>query len=212
MAERWDRTRWLVFGIVALGIAIRLAVYLYNRGFWQDEASLALNVVDMSFGQLLGRLNNDQVAPPLFLLISKLLSQLLGLSEYSLRLIPLISGCATLCLLARLTLRLVPRFLGLCIISVYALGYSHIDYATNFKQYASDELSAMLVLCVAFSWVRLSTGFRYVAAATLPALLWLSYTSGFVLAGLVVVAGLSALKDRSAQKVRATILAQGAPG
>ena len=64
----------------------------------------------------------------------------------------------------------------------------------------------MLVLCVAFSWVRLSTGFRYVAAATLPALLWLSYTSGFVLAGLVVVAGLSALKDRSAQKVRATIL------
>ena len=38
-----------LFGIlflVILGVALRFRQYLFNRSFWFDEASLALNVVD----------------------------------------------------------------------------------------------------------------------------------------------------------------------
>ncbi|MBN1593925.1 MAG: glycosyltransferase family 39 protein [Candidatus Coatesbacteria bacterium] len=193
----------IVAGLVVLGIVVRLVVFLYNRGFWQDEASLALNLVDLSYSELLGRLENAQVAPPLFLIISKFMGQLFGLSEYSLRLLPLLSGCFSLLIVAKLIRRLVPDPIGMFAIAVYSLGFSHIDYATNFKQYSTDELSAAIILLIGLSWDRLSNRSLYVTAALLPFLLWLSYTSAFLLSGLVLIACLSALRTKAAARIHA---------
>ena len=59
------------FGIlflVILGVALRFRQYLFNRSFWFDEASLALNVVDRDLTTLLTeRLAYPQTVPPGFL-------------------------------------------------------------------------------------------------------------------------------------------------
>ncbi len=207
MTERTDRARWLVFAIVAVGIAVRLAIYLQNRSLWIDEALLAVNLVERSYGGLLSRLDCMQVAPPLFLLISRLIHVLWGQLEYSLRLLPLVCSCLSLWLMGRVLLRTTSRFFALCVLSMLAIGPSHIEWATSFKHYASDELSAVLVLMAAIAWERLSRWTRYIVAAALPALVWLSYTSIFVLLGLVIVAGVSALKDDlRSKRVALTVL------
>lgn len=195
-----NRTRWLVFAIVAVGVAVRLAVYFHNRSLWIDEALLALNIVERSFGGLLSRLDCAQVAPPLFLAVSKLIYVLWGRLEYSLRLLPLLCSCLSLCLMARVLLQTTSRFFALSVLSMLAVGPAQIEWATSFKQYSADELSAVLVLMAAISWERLSKWTRFTVAAALPWLVWLSYTSVFVLSGLVIVAGISALKDNSRPK------------
>lgn len=208
MTKRTDgEIRWALFAIVAVGIAIRLAIYLHNKSLWMDEALLAINVVERSYGGFLSRLDCMQVAPPLFLFVCKFIYGLWGQLEYSLRLMPLVCSCISLWLMGRILLRMSSRFFALCVLSLLAIGPSHIEWATSFKQYASDELSAVLVLMAAIAWERLSKWARYIVAATLPALIWLSYTSAFLLLGLIAVAGLSALRDGlRSKRVALTVL------
>jgi len=208
MTEPTDRAiRWALFAIVAIGIGIRLVVYLHNRSLWMDEALLAVNLVERPYSGLLSRLDCMQVAPPLFLLTSKFIYGLWGQLEYSLRLLPLVCSCLSLWLMGRILLRTSSRFFALCALLILAIVPSHIEWATSFKQYASDELSAVLVLMAAIAWERLSSWTRYIVAASLPALVWLSHTSVFVLLGLVIVAGASALKeDLRSKRVALTVL------
>lgn len=112
--------RVMVFShaIVAAGIIIRVAVYLYKRSLWLDESMLALNVFNRSYAGLLQRLDMDQIAPPLFLFASKFIHSLWGELEYSLRLLPLLSGCLTLYLLGRFFRRFMPDFFALCALIV----------------------------------------------------------------------------------------------
>ena len=69
MQQTWDRLKsrippniiwWLV---VALGIALRVRQYLVNHSLWEDEASLAFNLVNRSFSQLTQLLDYHQAAP-----------------------------------------------------------------------------------------------------------------------------------------------------
>jgi len=197
---------WMVWLVVGAGIAVRLASYLYDRSFFWDEASLALNVLHRTYAQLLDKLDYTQVTPPLFLIASKLLYSLWGDLEYSLRLIPLVAGCVALLLLARIIIGLGLGMLGLCTISLFAFGVAHADWATSFKHYSSDQLCSVALLYFALRWERLSAGRRYLAAILLPGLLWASYTSAFALVGLVLVAAITWLKQRSRAKLVALAL------
>ncbi len=189
-----------------LGIALRLAIYLHGKSLWIDEAMLGLNIVERSYGQLLERLDCMQVAPPLFLFISRFMSVSWGHLEYSLRLFPLVCGSIALVLMARLLLELSSRFSALCAVAIAAFGLSQVQWATSFKQYASDELCAVLILITAVGWERFSVRTRYALAALLPALVWVSYTSVFVLSGLAAVALSFALKERRGPKRGALIV------
>jgi len=197
----------LWWAILIGGLALRVDIYLCKRSLWLDEAMLAVNLQTHTFAELFGRLDDMQVAPPLFLLISKFVCSVWGQVEYALRLLPLVSGCAALYLFARLVKRIGPRFFGPCALAVLAFGFLHIDWATSFKQYATDELSTVLVICAAVFWDRLSTLKRYIVAASVPALLWLSYPSAFVLLGLLCVGVISAArkKDRAVRGALAVL-------
>ncbi|RLC44385.1 MAG: hypothetical protein DRH70_08870, partial [Candidatus Coatesbacteria bacterium] len=115
-----QRTRWLVLAIVVVGVALRLAIYLHGKILWIDEAMLALNVAERSYAQLLERLDCMQVAPPIFLIISRFMFVSWGHLEYALRLFPLICGSITLVLMARLLLKLSSRFSALCAMAIAA--------------------------------------------------------------------------------------------
>ena len=209
-SKRWDGLAihglWV---ILIAGVVIRLGIYIHNRSLWQDEAALAANIVGHSWGHLLGRLDYKQVAPPLFLLLSKLVYQLIGHLEYSLRLLPLLVNCASLYLISRILLRLASPPVAAMTLSLCAFGYPYIDWATNFKHYSSDLFCALLIVLAVFHWQKASDRTRCFLAISLPLLLWLSYTSGFLLVGLVFSVFVWSRKEPSLGRARPLLLLIG---
>ncbi len=86
----------LALVVIGIGIAMRIWFYVYNRSMYRDEAALALNIVNRSFAGLFKPLSNDQGAPTGFLTLEKLVVTIMGNSEYSLRLVPLIASILSL--------------------------------------------------------------------------------------------------------------------
>ena len=78
MQKTWKRVQpyfksdYLWWGIILIGIVLRLRQYLLNRSLWADEASLAMNLVTRNFGELTQLLDYHQAAPIGFLFIEKL--------------------------------------------------------------------------------------------------------------------------------------------
>ncbi|HZK80019.1 MAG TPA: hypothetical protein VFC46_03110, partial [Humisphaera sp.] len=71
--------------LICLGAIFRLRQYLACTSFWGDEAFVVMNVRLHSPVQLLGKLNWDQAAPPLFLWTLKAISTVFGQGEYAMR-------------------------------------------------------------------------------------------------------------------------------
>ena len=147
-AKWMDKTqRWIVGILLVLAAVIRLKVYWQNRSLFIDEASLARNLAEKSYVDFFGPLAYDQFAPPLFMIESKMVSQLWGMHEQAVRLLPLLASLACLYLvyetLRKLCLHPISIIWGLGMIglSVYA-----IRYATEFKQYSGDSFVCALLL------------------------------------------------------------------
>ena len=160
---------WLMLTAIALGIVCRIAQYAANRSYWTDEASLVLNIRNLTAGQLLGPLRYSQAAPPLFLLIERGLFRIAGGGEMSLRIFPVVGGIAGLVLfavLARRVLRVdssdtVPSTgsgpaLSLSkgpwdavAVFLYATADRLIFHNTEVKPYGTDVLVCVLFLLLA---------------------------------------------------------------
>ena len=137
--------------IVLIGTIARLNVWVHNRSFFIDEANLARNIVEKSFPDYFDSLDYEQYAPPLFLMETKIVTAILGTRDYSFRIIPLISGIASLIIL----FLLLRDWEEKSIATIYALGLLSfsimaIRYSTEFKQYSSDALLTLLLIW--FAW------------------------------------------------------------
>src|SRR5436190_9603987 len=171
--------------LVALGTGLRLLAFLEERSLSQDEAQLALNLIDRPFGHLFGQLDYNQAAAPLFLAIQKLVVVLLGRDEQSLRLFPLLAGTAGLVLFYFLARRVVSPLALPLAVAIAALSSPTIFFTTADKQYAVDFAVAVVVL---LAGIRLTDRRGDTASAVLfasvgAASIWLSHSSVFVLAG-----------------------------
>ncbi len=85
----------------ALGVLLRVGVYLSNRSFWMDEGSLFGNLKGKPILDFSRHLTGDQLAPFGFLIAERALLSVLGSSRYVARLVPLFCGIAALFLFAR---------------------------------------------------------------------------------------------------------------
>ncbi|MGD1901205.1 MAG: hypothetical protein ACFB9N_03090 [Geitlerinemataceae cyanobacterium] len=145
--RRWN---FLALAFVALGALQRLVQYASNRSLWGDEAALALNLRDRGWSELLWQtLDFNQAAPPGFLAIEKGAIALLGNSEYSLRLFPLMAGLASLVGMYVLARRLNRPLAGAIAVGLFACLRYTSYYATEVKQYSSDVAIAL----VFFLWL-----------------------------------------------------------
>ena len=91
-----ENLAWLA---VALGVILRVWEYLEFRSLYRDEISLLLNLVDRAIFDFRHVLEEDQMAPPGFLVIERLLVRLpLGV-KVTARLFPLFCGIASVFLM-----------------------------------------------------------------------------------------------------------------
>ena len=84
-----------LWAFVGLGVGLRLLRFLLKFPLSGDEAKLSLSWIDRGFVELLEPLEAWQSAPGLFMWSNLAVVRLLGFSEHSLRLLPLVLGVAS---------------------------------------------------------------------------------------------------------------------
>jgi len=144
-STKQDQT-FLLWGALALGAVLRVLYYLGGRSLWIDEARLALNIGTRGYGALLQPLDYDQAASPLFLWGEKLATQLFGMNERALWLLPLLAGLAAMVLLVPLARRFLPGWTGVIACASFCIAPTLIHFSANAKPYIGDLAFALLIL------------------------------------------------------------------
>jgi len=137
-----QRLGWL---FILLGIFLRLRQYIADRSLWVDEASLALNIINRTYMELLQPLDYDQGAPLGFLVVVKLTTSILGNQDFILRLIPLLSGILSLILVYQITVDYFGKS-ALTALLMFSISGAMIAYSTELKQYSTDVLISLLLI------------------------------------------------------------------
>ena len=200
MQRTWDRLKsrilpnmiwWLA---IALGVVLRVQQYLLNRSFWEDEASLAINLVNRSFIGLTQLLDYHQAAPIGFLFIEKFFIDLFGNHDFVMRLFPLIAGILAVYLIYRIA-RDSFGTAGLFAVFIFAISWWLVYYSSELKQYGSDVMVMLLLLFLASKCLKekgQAKDFLWLGiAGTLT--IWVSHPSIFILAGIGLVLVLTKL-------------------
>ena len=178
------RTRWIVV-FMAVGIAVRLIRYLLRFPLWADESFLAVNFFHRGYGDLMRPLDCHQVAPLLFLWTELSAVKLLGFNEWTLRLVPMLSGIASILLFHRLARYLVRGTALVLAVGVFAVNYSGVRYACEVKPYGVDLMvSTLILLLTVRSWNQPDDTRRlWMLTAVMPFALGLSFPALFMAGG-----------------------------
>ena len=146
--QRWLTPAVLLIGLVA-GIVFRLRLFLMDRSLWLDPAMLAVNIVEKSYGDLLGPLGLNQAAPAGFLVVSKLVGSLFDYRDISLTIVPLLFGLGALLLFLRLSCTMLDPEAAPLAFLPFAACPTAVFYSAEFKQYSGDLFFSVLILWAA---------------------------------------------------------------
>jgi len=148
-------TRLLVLLVLAAGIVIRLVNYLNDPGLWLSEAQLSLNIIERSYSQLLLPLDENQVAPILFLWIEKTITLVFGPTELPLRLFPILCSLLSLPLFYFVAGDLLKnKSATLIALFLFATAPIQIRYSAEVKQYISDVFVTLLLLWLYLQYLK----------------------------------------------------------
>lgn len=150
MFKKLNFLQIVLLGCIAAGVLCAIYQYFYNRSLWLDEVSLALNIIDRSFGQLIRPLTYSQVAPIGFLMVERAVVCVLGKGEFALRLFPLLCFLASIPMFYRGVKALTKdELFALLSTAIFSTTLSLISYASEVKQYIVDVLATTLFLVLA---------------------------------------------------------------
>lgn len=191
-----DKLPWV---IIALGIMLRFIRYAHNPSLWFDEAVVGLDIINRSFSELIGQSPDWSSKHPFgFLVLVKLAVELFGKSEYALRLLPLTSGIFSFFLFYKVAKHYINP--NACII---ALGlFSIIDplvvLSSDLKPYSSDITFALsiYVLAIYMQAKELNISRNILFGIYGALVIWFSYPTLFVLAGVGVCLAVFSLSKK----------------
>ena len=189
-----ERATW---AFVGLGVVLRIARYAMDFPLWWDEAFVAVNFIRRDYLDLLRPLDYGQVCPVLFLWAELTVVKLLGFSEWSLRLFPLVFALVSVGLFRHAAGRIIRGVPLLLAVAVFAVSFHPIRHAADVKPYASDLLAALGLLAAAFEWLRNREQVRWIWALVIlaPIAIALSHPSIFVASGLVLALAPAVVKS-----------------
>ncbi len=180
----------LLLGFAAL---LRINVYLQNHSVQLDEANLARNIIEKPYSAFFHSLSYQQYAPPFFLIVEKINTELWGTSEYALRLIPLFAGIGSLFVFYALAKKFSINGPVLWFI-LFILSFSshHLHYAVEAKQYGSDVFIALIMLYLSISEDQNFDRRFFIKWSIIGIIaIWTSMPSVFILSGIgIYFAGL----------------------
>ena len=146
-----------VFFILILVFGIRFYFYLTHSSIICDEANLALNLIDKNFLDFFKPLDRLQVAPPMFMVLSKIVYSLITFhktayfSDILLRTVPFVSGTVAIPAFGYLLYKIFGNKLtvlwGMFLLGINPLA---IEYSCSFKQYSTEMLVLIIVFILSF--------------------------------------------------------------
>ena len=198
------------WAVIATGALLRVEQFATRGSLWSDEAMFALNIASRSFGDLLAPLNHDQYAPVLFLWSERLSVILGGVSEWTLRALPLLAGTLLLVVVGLLARRLFGDTAALVALAITALCPALIFYSSEAKPYGVDALVAAGLVYLAVELAERPQSRKALVSLLLAGLaaIWFSSPAAFTLAG--VGAGLLLAPSPGRSKWAARIVAMAA--
>lgn len=188
----WKR---LTLFFLFTGCIIRLFHFFSDRSLWQDEVYLVSGLVHLNFKELVnGPLDYQQKAPVGFLILVKLIINLFGNKEVWLRLVPFISGIASLFIFVPVCKYFLNKAGSLVAIAVICLSPAFIYHSVEIKQYAVELLGSVLSLYLFINYKDDLSGSRLLVwGGAAGLILWFSYSSVFVLAGIAAALSLDSM-------------------
>jgi len=141
--------------ITIVALIVRLKYCFLGIGINCDEASLALNIISRSYIDLFKPLEGQQVAPPMFLVMSKFVYLFVNIhknayfSDFLLRIVPLFFGVISVPAFGFLLLKIFNNKLT-SIFGMFLLtyNYSAISYSCIFKQYSTELFITILIFLI----------------------------------------------------------------
>ena len=174
---------------MAIGVALRVWQYFADTSMWFDELSIARNVSERSFGQLLGQpLGYEQTATLGFLAAVDVAKSIFGPSDLSLRLFPFLCGIAALLLFRRVAERTLEGIGVPIAVGLFALSAPLIRYSAELKQYGGDVVAILALTLVALDLCERKSTLRRCLAAGGAGLIAVFFSQAAVL----VLTGLGA--------------------
>jgi hypothetical protein len=144
--ESVDASPALLWFVVLLGVIPRIWLYATKPSLWLDESFLALNVIRRSMSGLLEHpLDFNQTAPPGFLFLEKLGTDVADKGEYTLRALPLLSGVVSVLLCALLARRVAGAAAAVVATALVAFAGPLIYYSSELKPYAGDIAAGLAI-------------------------------------------------------------------
>lgn len=180
----------LIFLIIILGAFLRVKMLLANPSFWHDECSLGWNIIHKNYGGFFGVLRFLQMAPPFFMVLSKLSVQILGITDFNLRIVPFFFGMASLILFFFLSDKIFKNKVSTVASTfLFAINQTMCNYSSEFKHYSCDVFFTILVLYLFFDLLSKDFSLKkiWVYSIIFALSIWFSFVSIFsILAGLLV--------------------------
>jgi len=176
-SETWT---WL---LVALGLILRLLEYGDNRPLYRDEQSLQANLVGFAFHDFTTTLSENQLAPPAFLAVERLMVRMPLPVTAAGRLVPLLCGIASMFLMRSVARRyLTPRAVPIAV-GLFALNDWLLYYSAEIKQYSGDVALTLVALLLAAGPTAMTRRRLCLLAGFGLVGVWFSYPLALVLAG-----------------------------
>ena len=187
----------LALALVLAGSLIRIRQVAARQSFWNDEAFIVLNVLHHSDRQLIGHLDYDQAAPPVFLWIERLMAVHFGANEYALRAQALFCGIALLAIFSALAWRVLPPGPAVGAIALVVFSDKLVQYCVEVKQYSGDAMIAALLIWLAVSISTDRPGKRILIVALVSSIaIWFSHTTSIIFGGISLVILISILRRK----------------
>ncbi|MGH3429803.1 MAG: hypothetical protein ACRDQZ_19905, partial [Mycobacteriales bacterium] len=134
---------------VAVGIFLRIQLWLKDAPLWGDEQMIAINIRDRDFWHMAGFLDLHQNAPLGWLQLEWLFGHGIGFGERTLRAIPLVFGIASVFVawwIGRRWFNVVGAFI---FVGLVAVAPHLVYYSAEVKPYSVDVFFTLLMLAVA---------------------------------------------------------------
>ncbi len=176
----------LISILMFLGFVLRINQYLYKSSIWQDEAVLALNIINRSFFGLFKPLSFDQSAPAGFLVLIKIMVNFFGNNEYSLRFFTLFAALTSIVLFYFLGKRFLLGKNLIFALMFFVFSTPLITYSNMLKQYSVDLAVGLALYIIFLQSLNSRLNIRKFLILTCLGLvsIWFSQTAVIILASL----------------------------
>ncbi|MEO6148718.1 MAG: glycosyltransferase family 39 protein [Mucilaginibacter sp.] len=185
----------VIWIVIILGILIRLFHLLNNRSLWEDEVYLSTGLVNYDLKQLFTEgLPFQQKAPAGYLLVVKCIVSVFGNHEIALRLFSFICGVLSLTVFVPVVRYFFNPAGQVAAIAILAFSPIIIYHSVEAKQYATELFSTILLLYLYIKYhSRTDTRSLVIWGLWGAIIVWFSFASIFILAGMGFTIGLNYL-------------------